>query len=308
MSLMKEELPKIKDGTIPSSFATLLNDRLSYIESRMDDLSSDDRAFYYEYVTSILAAGKRFNFQSTTITSLKQIQAKLDIKNDPLTKRFQKYKADMVTEISQPYTVEGLKKALGTLSEEKDPDKKRILTSIIWSKLAGSEYTMTIQNGKISLQHPTDQKNAELLEAAIEAHISARKISITDFQQAILMGSGNFGSYLDTQGVNISNISTEKYVTFLTEYLGIDLTKGAVTDKIRCINQSKASNAEKAFLISYVNGGFTGYNLAPDAKRELELKAMDASLATSTEHKIAKGIVGRVSGGQMEKEAESMKK
>ena len=196
-----------------------------------------------------------------------------------------------------PVSVESLSKLLDNLSEQKDADSRRVIVSYIWSKLNNAGYSMTIQQGKFSLTNPENQKDAELLEKTLESYLYAQKMNIAELQRAILMGSGSFGAYLDTQKVDIAHVSTDKYAEFLAESYKINLSKWNLQQQIQLINRSSMSPEEKAFLISYVNGGFIGYNLAPDAKRQLELKAMNKELVASPEYVKIQGTVDKVSGG-----------
>jgi len=90
---------------------------------------------------------------------------------------------------------------------------------------------------------------------------------------------------LDTQ-VDLSSITTFGYVNFLEQVYEINLSKGgSPAQKIGIINKTGATPAEKAFLISYVNGGYGSYNLVPDAERQKKLRIESKELFGSEEYK-----------------------
>ena len=215
-------------------------------------------------------------------------------------------KRSLENEIAAPITIESLQKLLTKLSEEKDIDSKKIITSYLWSKLSSAWYIMTLQWGKISLQNTTDQRNAEVLEATISAYISAGKVNISELQRAILVWSGSFGTYLSTQKINIQNITTDWYADFLSSSLNINLKTWNPASKIVLINKSSVTPDEKAFLISYVNGGFSGYNLAPDAERQMKIQEAGKDLVSSPQYASTVARVDTISGGSIKAEQERM--
>lgn len=215
-------------------------------------------------------------------------------------------KKSLENEVSNPVTVGSLTKLLDKLALEKDPDGKKVIVSYLWSKLAVSGYVMTIQWNKFSIQHNIDQKNTELLEATLSAYMGAGKLTISELQRAILVWSWSFGAYLDTQKVDIKNISTDKYALFLWEALKIDIIKWTPAQKIQAINKSSATPDEKAFLISYVNGGFAWYNLAPDALRQVKLREASSEFLASPQYATVVSSVDRVSSGGVARERAQM--
>ncbi len=227
--------------------------------------------------------------------------------NSPDTIALTNLKSELEKEIASPITVAELTKLLDKLAGQ-DTDARKVIISYLWSKLTNAGYLTTIQNGKISLSNPADQRNAEVLEATLTAYVDSRRVNLSEIQRAVLVGSGSFGLFLDTQKANMPAITTQKYADFLAASLQIDLSRGTPAHKIQIINRSRATPDEKAFLISFVNGGYTSYNLAPDAKRQMELKEMGAELVASPQYTKVTATVDRASGGAYVREQEAIQK
>ncbi len=214
-------------------------------------------------------------------------------------------KKSIESEISSPISVSEMKKLLDKL-DTLEPDGRKVVVSYLWSKLAHAGYSMTIQNNKISLFHSTEKENAALLEATLSAYIDAKKVNLSEIQRAILMGSWSFGKFLDTQ-VDTNSITTLGYVNFLEKAYEINLSKGgSPAQKIGIINKTGATPAEKAFLISYVNGGYGSYNLVPDAERQKKLRVESKELFQSEEYKKFQWSVDTASGGAAQAERKTM--
>jgi hypothetical protein len=126
----------------------------------------------------------------------------------------------------------------------------------------------------------------------------------------MIVGPESFRKYLDTQKVNIRNASTEGYATFIMDARGIDLKKATTTEqKVRIIQSSKAATPdEKAFLLSYVNGGLRTYNITPELERQIRMDAIDAEVKVSPAYKSTEKVVNATSGGGMAAEQEKREK
>ncbi len=216
-------------------------------------------------------------------------------------------KSRLEREAWSPVTVDSIRKVLDALDgEKKNPDARAVIVSYLWSRLATAGYIMTLQGWKVVLQNTADQKNAEILAATMMAYIQAGKMSTAEVQRAILVGTGSFGMYLDIQKVNLKNISTEAYVQFLAATLNIDLKKWTPEQKVQLINKSSGTPDEKAFLISYVNGGYSWYNLVLDAERYAKICEQSKELIVSPQYAAVQAKVNTVSGGGIQSEKKRM--
>lgn len=219
------------------------------------------------------------------------------VESPVVAKNLKELKAKLEQENNSPMTVESLSKLLKSLDTEKSPESRAIVINLAWSRLASQKYTMTIQDGKIVLENPTNKENAVALEATLNNHLSAGKLQLAEMQSAIMTGTGRFGSYVETQSADLTKASLTGYVGFLTETLGISLSKNP-NENIKLIqNHPTATAEEKAFLISYISGGYAGYNAVPDVQRKVELKKQDIELRSSTVYVAAEKAVATASAG-----------
>lgn len=60
-------------------------------------------------------------------------------------------------------------------------------------------------------------------------------------------------------------------------------------------NNTKATQAEKAFLISYLLDGYTAYDIAPDVKRRKKLQEQAIELRSSTTYAKVREDVSSIS-------------
>lgn len=60
-------------------------------------------------------------------------------------------------------------------------------------------------------------------------------------------------------------------------------------------NNTKATQAEKAFLISYLLDGYTAYDIAPDVKRRKKLQEQAIELRSSTTYSKIQSAVATAS-------------
>ena len=86
-----------------------------------------------------------------------KVRAALDAlkENVPDSIRLISLKKTMEQEVTSVTTVEQARKLLDKL-DGLDADDRKIVISYLWSKLAISGYTLTIQNNKLKLNHLTD--------------------------------------------------------------------------------------------------------------------------------------------------------
>ncbi len=169
-------------------------------------------------------------------------------------------------------------------------------------------YIATItKDNAISVEHTTDKMGAASLEKTLQAHIGANILTVSDIQRAMIVGPESFGKYLGTQKVDIRKATTDGYATFVMEARGIDLTKATTTEqKVRIIQNSKATPDEKAFLLSYVNGGLRTYNITPELDRQIRMDAIGAEIKASPEFKAVNKAIETTSGGGAKAEKKKM--
>jgi hypothetical protein len=218
-------------------------------------------------------------------------------------------KTALENEANSPLTPDGLTKILERLKEEKNPDNRAVITSYIWSKMNHGGYITTIINDSISVEHVTDKIGATSLEKTLQAHISANILTLVDIQRAMIVGPESFRKYLNTQRVNIRSATTDGYVAFIMDARGINLTRATTLEqKLRIIQSSKATPDEKAFLVSYMNGGLRTYNIAPELDRQIKMDAIGAEIKASPEFKKTEKVVEVASGGAMKQEQDKREK
>lgn len=216
-------------------------------------------------------------------------------------------KTALENEANSPLTPDGLTKILERLKEEKNPDNRAVITSYIWSKMNHGGYITTIINDSISVEHVTDKIGATSLEKTLQAHISANILTLVDIQRAMIVGPESFRKYLNTQRVNIRSATTDGYVAFIMDARGINLTRATTLEqKLRIIQSSKATPDEKAFLVSYMNGGLRTYNIAPELDRQIKMDAIGAEIKASPEFKKTEKVVEVASGGGVKSEKKKM--
>ncbi len=297
----------VKDPIKTGSLDTELNELLHTLNVATNEIG--DRTMLANHNARIQRLNQKiseYEQKRNTIT-LQTRESLARSANTPDTIAITNLKKELEQEVASPITVPELNKLLEKLAGQ-DSDARKITISYLWSKLANAGYITTIQNWKISLLNPADQANAEALEATLNAYVDSRKINLSEIQRAVLVGSGSFGVFLDTQKANMPSITTQKYADFLASSLQIDLSRGNPASKIQIINKSRATPDEKAFLISFVNGGYTSYNLAPDAKRQMELREMSAELIASPQYTKVTATVDRASSGAYAREQEAIQK
>lgn len=207
-----------------------------------------------------------------------------------------------------PITVGSLTQLLQFLETEKDPLARAMIMNMAWSRLSSQGFIMLIQRGNILLENPSNPQDAVALAATLNNHLSAKKFQLAEIQGAVMTGTGRFGSYVETQSANPKESSLIGYVQFLTETLHISLSKNPKTDEIAIQNHPTATPAEKAFLISYISGGYAGYNAMPDVERKIALKKQDIELRSSTAFVVTEKAVDSASGGALKQEQETMKR
>jgi len=207
----------------------------------------------------------------------------------------------------EPMTVESVNKLLSTLDTEKSPEARAIIINTLWSRLAGQKYNMTLQGGKISLENPLNVENAIAIEATLNNQLAAGKIRLNEIQGAIMTGTRKFGSYVDTQSADLTKASLVGYVDFLTKNLGIGLTADNAHNIKLVQSHSKATAEEKSFLITYLTGGYAGYDAVPDVQRKVELKKQNIELQSSAVFVATEKIVGTASAGKLATEKAAMK-
>ncbi len=295
----------VKDPIKTGSLDTELNDLLRKLNAASNEIS--DQKMISEHDLRIKKLQNKISeYENKRNTIQLQTRANLAAaETSPDNIRLIAFKKSIESEISSPISVSEMQKLLDKL-DTLEPDGRKVVVSYLWSKLAHAGYSMTIQNNKISLFHSTETKNSELLEATLSAYIDAKKVNLSEIQRAILMGSWSFGEFLDTQ-VDLNSITTLKYVNFLEWVYKIDLSKaGSPAQKIGIINKTGATPAEKAFLISYVNGGYGSYNLVPDAERQKKLRIESKELFGSEEYKKFQWTVDTASAGAAQAERKKM--
>ena len=224
-----------------------------------------------------------------------------------VTKNLQELHTKLKQGNEEPMTVESVNKLLSTLDTEKSPEARAIIINTLWSRLAGQKYNMTLQGGKISLENPLNLENAIAIEATLNNQLAAGKIWLNEIQGAIMTGTRKFGSYVDTQSADLTKASLVGYVDFLTKNLGIDLTADNAHNIKLVQSHSKATAEEKSFLITYLTGGYAGYNAVPDVQRKVELKKQNIELQSSAVFVTTEKIVGTASAGKLATEKAAMK-
>jgi len=225
-----------------------------------------------------------------------------------VSKNLKELKTTLEKEANSPMTVASLTQLLQSLETEKDPLARAMIMNMAWSRLSSQGYIMLIQRGSILLENPSNPQDAVALAATLNNHLSAKKFQLAEIQSTVMTGTGRFGSYVETQSANPKESSLIGYVQFLTETLHISLSKSPKTDEIAIQNHPTATPAEKAFLISYISGGYAGYNAIPDVERKIALKKQDIELRSSTAFVATEKVVDKASDGALTKEKELLKK
>lgn len=249
-------------------------------------------------VTTTAATAASWVRQSVPVTSSE---------SPAVTKNLQELHTKLKQGNEEPMTVESVNKLLTALDTEKSPEARTIIINTLWSRLAGQKYSMTLQGGKISLENPLNVENAIAIEATLNNQLAATKIRLNEFQGAIMTGTRKFGSYVDTQSADLTKASLVGYVDFLTKNLGIDLTADNAHNIKLVQSHSKATAEEKSFLITYLTGGYAGYNAVPDVQRKVELKKQNIELQSSAVFTVTEKIVGTASAGKLATEKAAMK-
>jgi hypothetical protein len=218
-------------------------------------------------------------------------------------------KNEFEKKITGPVSVDIINERSKEIGEQNDPDTKHILTSILLGRLTQGGYILSVQSWLVVVENPQTQdteksKLATDLGLSLNANMDFGNFTLAQVQRVILMSTGRFGDYLTAKQANLDTSSVQDYANYIAKSYNINLSKGK--SSISDIQKSKATPDEKAFLISYLNGGFAGYNLAPDAKRQLELRAQWKDLIASPQYTSTVSAVDTASGGQVSAEKVKM--
>jgi hypothetical protein len=216
-------------------------------------------------------------------------------------------KTNLEKEANTPLTIASLNTTFEKLKDEKNPDNRAVITSYIWSKLNNAGYIMTLNNGTIALNNATDKSGAIELQTTIQSNITAKIVTISDLQRAMVVGPMSFGKYLETQTATPALASTAGYATFMANKLSIDLSKWTPDEQVRRINSSKWTPEEKALLVSYVNGGLKDYNITPEIQRQIAISKIAAEIQASPVAQAVVAQVNTISNGGAKAEAAQMK-
>jgi hypothetical protein len=206
----------------------------------------------------------------------------------------------------EPITVESLTKLLSLLDGEKSPEARAMIINTLWSRLAAKGFTMMVVDWSIVIENPKDASQAQVLQLTLNNQLGSA-FQLPEIQSSIITGTGKFGLYTETQRANINKATLWEYVNFLVVPLGITLTGKIETDARAIKNNTQATLSEKAFLMSYINWGYSGYNIVPDVQRRLELKKQNIELHTSSVFLATEKIVGTASAGKLATEKAAMK-
>ncbi len=212
--------------------------------------------------------------------------------------------------IKNPVTIDTINTYSELLEKQTDPKVRTMAINLMWSKLGEKWYVMTVQNGKIVLENPTDkstQEQAVVLTSTLNSNLKANRFFLAEIQAAIMTGTGWFGEYVRTQEANINSASLEEYVEQLTKILGITfipknvknitLNNKVIEKNLTMIQDHKtATPQEKAFLRSYINGGYVGYNVVPAIQLKKELQQNNIVLKNSESFTQTEMAVEKVAG------------
>jgi hypothetical protein len=72
------------------------------------------------------------------------------------------------------------------------------------------------------------------------------------------------------------------------------------------VQSSSATPEEKALLISHINNGLSGYNITPEAERQLKISAIGAEIKASPAFQKTEKAIDATSGGKAKDEKKKM--
>lgn len=217
----------------------------------------------------------------------------------------QEFKRKLEQENNSPMTVASLQKILDSLKTEVLSDARAILMNLAWSRLASGGFITSIQEGRIVVQNAQDTPLAAAFASTLNNQLNTT-FPLSEIQSAILTGTGKFWKYTETQLWYPEKASLREYVDFLTRPLALTVTEGSIADKVTINASTQLTPTEKAFLISYIDGGYAGYSIAPDISRSIELKKQQVELLADPQYVAISAKVDTISNGAAQKERVQM--
>ncbi|MFZ2255222.1 MAG: hypothetical protein WAW59_05800 [Patescibacteria group bacterium] len=152
-----------------------------------------------------------------------------------------------------PPTITELSRVIESLKNEKDPNNRAIAISGVWSRMSSSGYNTLIQGNTIIVQHNTDSLGAKKFETQLQESIKTGILTVKEIQTAMINGSDSFEKYYAANKNNIDKTSMKDYVQFIMKVRNIDLQNAKnPAEEAEIIRKSKATEGEKAILISYM--------------------------------------------------------
>lgn len=201
-----------------------------------------------------------------------------------------KMKAQIEKTANEPLSIDFINKLLEKLPsiESNDTIGRSYVVQYLWGKLRANGYMMTIENGFVRLlAKDSNDPNILRFTETINSHILANKLLINDCTQAIMIGSGTIGEYIETRKANLSEISNNNYIVYLQKKYDLSRNFNAAE-----INSKNIPDEDKALLLSSRDQDFSRVDLKQVTGKYTEMHKQVKEVLDSKAYKIMEKTTG----------------
>lgn len=179
-------------------------------------------------------------------------------------------KSKIESQMKEPLTIASINTLLEKLpsKEANDTIGQSYIVQYLWAKLRAKEYMMTIENDSVKLlAKDIDDANVLPFTDTINSYIRAGRLSLADCTQAIMIGSGTIGEYIETRKAMPTDISNADYIDYLREKytLSQNFTSSEIGGK-------NIPAEDKSLLLSSMDKNFSNMDMKQVTKNYTEMK------------------------------------
>lgn len=199
-------------------------------------------------------------------------------------------KQKIESEAKKPFTAEYINTLLEKLpgKETNDAIGRAYVLQYLWGKLRANGYIMTVENGSVKLL-TNNAKDLNILPFTdtINSYIRAWKIDIHDCMQAIMIGSGTIGEYMETRKANPADINNIDYIDYLKQKYQLfnNFTPPELEGK-------NIPAEDKALLLSSMDPDFSKTDIKQVAEKYAEMQTQTKEIFDSKHFKTIEKALG----------------